>query len=221
MQTKLAIFDLDGTLLNTLDDLANACNHALAALGFPGHALEEYNRMVGRGIRNLFRAALPQDRITDENLDRMTAEFIPFYNAHIADRTQPYSGIPALLNRISAAGVEVATASNKYQEGTEQLMTTFFPEIRFVRILGQREGHPIKPDPEIIFQCMASVPGIRKEEVVYIGDSDVDMQTGANAGVRAIGVLWGFRPRKELEAHRPWRLVESAEKLEQAILEEQ
>ena len=89
------------------------------------------------------------------------------------------------MNRISAAGVEVATASNKYQEGTEQLMTTFFPEIRFVRILGQREG--IRSSRiEIIFQCMASVPGIRKEEVVYIGDSDVDMQTGANAGVRAI-----------------------------------
>ena len=191
LSTKLAIFDLDGTLLDTRDDLAYACNHALEALGYPGHPLQAYNTMVGRGIRNLFRAALPQDRVNGENLDRITK-----------------------------AGVAVALASNKYQEGAELLMARFFPKIRFARILGQREGHPIKPDPGIVFQCMGTVPDIRKEEVVYAGDSDVDMQTGANAGVRTAGVLWGFRTRADLEAYRPWLLAADVPELENALLKE-
>lgn len=218
MRTKLVIFDLDGTLLDTRDDLANACNHALKALGFPTHRPEAYDTMVGRGIRNLFRAALPTEQGTEANLDRMTAAFVPYYNAHIADCTRPYSGITDLMDRLSKAGVAVALASNKYQEGAELLIRRFFPQIRFVRILGQREGHPIKPDPEIVYQCMAAVPGIRKEEVVYVGDSDVDMQTGANAEVRTVGVLWGFRTREELEAYRPWRVADNAEELGRAIL---
>lgn len=220
LSTKLAIFDLDGTLLDTRDDLAYACNHALEALGYPGHPLPAYNTMVGRGIRNLFRAALPQDWVNGENLDRMTEVFVPYYNAHIADRTRPYPGIAGMLDRITKAGVAVALASNKYQEGAELLMARFFPKIRFARILGQREGHPIKPDPGIVFQCMGTVPDIRKEEVVYAGDSDVDMQTGANAGVRTAGVLWGFRTRAELEAYRPWLLAADVPELENALLKE-
>lgn len=217
MQTKLVIFDLDGTLLDTRDDLGNACNHALKTLGHPTHPLGAYNLMVGRGIRNLFRAALPPDKVTEEELDRMTGVFVPFYNTHIADFTRPYPGIPEMMDRLAAAGIRSAVASNKYQEGAELLMEKFFPRIRFVRILGQREGHPIKPDPEIVFQCMAAVPGVGKEHVVYAGDSDVDMQTGANAGVRTVGVLWGFRTREELEACRPWRLAPTVQELEKAI----
>lgn len=218
--TKLAIFDLDGTLLNTVEDLGNATNHALTECGFPTHPIEAYYQMVGRGIYNLFRAAVPAGQSTEEVVQRMASIFIPYYDAHKCDFTRPYDGIPAMLKTITAAGVRLAVASNKYQDGAEKLVHHFFGEYDFVRILGQREGQPIKPDPAIVDQVLADVPKVAKEQVVYVGDSNVDMQTGANAEVRTIGVTWGFRSREELASYNPSAIVDSAEALAGEILKQ-
>lgn len=218
--TKIAIFDLDGTLLDTVEDLGMATNHALGVLGFPEHPVEAYKIFCGRGIYNLFRSALPQDAATEENVARMASLFIPYYDAHKCDRTVPYPGIPEMLERLSAEGVRLAVASNKYQDGAEKIIRHYFGKYDFVRVLGQREGLPIKPDPAIVGEILSGVPGTRKEETVYCGDSDVDMKTGINAGVRTVGVTWGFRGRAELEAYSPWRIADTAEELTTFILEQ-
>lgn len=211
--TRLVIFDLDGTLLDTRADIAAACNHALHSCGFPERPIKDYNTLVGRGIYNLFRQAMPEDMRSEENVMRIKAFFVPYYDEHIADRTAPYPGIIEMLDRLAAEGVAFAVASNKYQAGTEALMKRFFGRYDFVRTLGQRDGQPIKPDPAIIEEIMSAVPGISAEEVVYCGDSDVDMQTGINAGVRTVGVTWGFRSREELEAYKPWLLADAPEEI--------
>lgn len=211
--TKLAIFDLDGTLLDTVKDLGNATNHALRECGYPERPTEDYYTLCGRGIYNLFRGAVPEGQATEEVVKRMASCFIPYYDSHKCDLTLPYPGIPEMLKKISDAGIAPAVASNKYQDGTEKLIRHFFPDTDFIKILGQREGQPIKPDPTIVHQIMSMIPGITLDEVVYIGDSDVDMQTGANAGVRTVGVTWGFRSRAELEAGKPWKIADTAEEL--------
>lgn len=216
--TRLIIFDLDGTLLDTRQDIADACNYALRMCGCPERNLSEYNMLVGRGIMNLFRGALPPDQRTDEMVLKMKSHFVPRYNDHIADSTAPYPGIYDLLERLEAKGIAFAIASNKYQEGTEILAEKFFGRYGFVSILGQRSGMPIKPDPEIIREVMSALPDISAEEVIYCGDSDVDMQTGFNAGVRTVGVTWGFRTREELEAYRPWLTADSPEEICTAVL---
>lgn len=218
--TKLAIFDLDGTLLNTVEDLGNATNHALTECGFPTHPIEAYYQMVGRGIYNLFRAAVPSEYATEENVQKMASYFLPYYDAHKCDFTRPYDGILQMLDTITGKGVRLAVASNKYQDGAEKLVHHFFGEYDFVRILGQREGQPIKPDPAIVDQILAEAPSITKSETVYVGDSNVDMQTGANAEVRTIGVTWGFRSREELASYNPSAIVDSAEALAGEILKQ-
>lgn len=215
--TKLAIFDLDGTLLNTVEDLGNATNYALEQCGFPIHPIDEYYQMVGRGIYNLFRAAIPSEYATEDNVQRMASYFIPYYDEHKCDYTRPYDGIPEMLRNITGRGVRLAVASNKYQDGAEKLVHHFFGDYEFVKILGQREGQPIKPDPAIVDQILAEVPYISKAETVYVGDSNVDMQTGANAKVRTIGVSWGFRGREELAAYHPSAIIDTPEDLSKTI----
>lgn len=216
--TRLIIFDLDGTLLDTREDIANACNYALRMCGCPERRLEEYNMLVGRGIYNLFRRALPEDMRSEEMVMKMKGYFVPYYNSHIDDFTKPYPGITEMLEYLAAKGIRFAVASNKYQEGTESLVRKFFGQFDFVHILGQRDGQPIKPDPAIVLEAMTGIDDIRTEEVVYCGDSDVDMQTGINAGVRTIGVAWGFRTREELSAYDPWILVENPEEISCALV---
>ena len=206
--TKLIIFDLDGTLIDTRTDIANACNHALEQCGFPQRDIEEYNMLVGRGIDNLFRGAMPASEVNEENVARMRSLFVPYYNEHGCDWTRPYDGIIDILEVLKDKGLHFAVASNKYQEGTRSLVEKFFGKYDFVKILGQREGRPIKPDPQIVDEAMEGVPGIRKDEVIYVGDSNVDMETGINAGVRTIGVTCGFRTREELEAYSPHALID-------------
>lgn len=209
---KLVIFDLDGTLLNTIADLAAATNQALHREGFPTHETDAYRFFVGNGINKLFERALPEDKRTEENILKIRSLFVPYYDVHNADLSHPYPGIPELLAALQQKGIMLAVASNKYQAATRKLIAHYFPAISFVEVLGQREGIPAKPDPSIVNDILAKA-GVKREEVLYVGDSNVDMQTAHNAGVTAVGVAWGFRPRTELEALHPAHIIEKAEEL--------
>lgn len=214
---KLIIFDLDGTLLNTIADLAHSTNHALNKLGYPIHEIEKYNFMVGNGIDKLFERALPEGEKSKENVLRVRKEFVPYYDVHNADDSRPYSGMPELLAYLQASGIQIAVASNKYQAATQKLIDHYFPEIHFTAVFGQREGVKVKPDPTVVFDIL-EVAKVTKEDVLYVGDSGVDMQTAANAGVTACGVTWGFRPRAELEEFSPQYIVDTAEEIKRLIL---
>lgn len=216
---KLVIFDLDGTLLDTLEDIADACNYALNVCGHQQRELEEYRRFVGRGIMNLFRSALPERHQNEEEVLRMKSAFIPYYNEHKDDKTRPYPGITSLLDALTEKGIRLAVASNKYQEATEELVRKHFSQYDFACILGQREGKPIKPDAGIILEAMDYCGNILPDEVVYCGDSDVDMQTGNNASVKTIGVTWGFRTKEELAAYSPMLLADDQMQIFAAIAE--
>ena len=209
---KLVIFDLDGTLLDTIADLAESANHALKQLGYPTRDVEKIRTFVGNGVNKLLFRALPDEEKTEENMMRMRTHFVPYYDAHNADLSAPYPGIVALLEELQAKGLRMAVASNKYQEATAKLVKHYFPMIDFVEVLGQREGINVKPDPTIVFDILKKA-GVSKEETLYVGDSGVDMQTAINAGVDAIGVTWGFRPRTELEDFHPMGLIDQAEEL--------
>ena len=209
---KLVIFDLDGTLLDTIADLAESANHALKQLGYPTRDVEKIRTFVGNGVNKLLFRALPDEEKSEENMMRMRTHFVPYYDAHNADLSAPYPGIVALLEELQAKGLRMAVASNKYQEATVKLVKHYFPMIDFVEVLGQREGINVKPEPTIVFDILKKA-GVSKEETLYVGDSGVDMQTAINAGVDAIGVTWGFRPRTELEDFHPMGLIDQAEEL--------
>ena len=206
---RLIIFDLDGTLLNTIADLAQSTNHALHALGYPTHEESAYNFMVGNGINKLFERALPEGEKNEENVLRVRKEFILYYDVHNADKSRPYPGISELLEQLQAKGLQIAVASNKYQAATEKLIAHYFPGIRFTAVFGQREGVNVKPDPTIVEDILA-IAKVAKEDVLYVGDSGVDMQTAINSGVTSCGVTWGFRPRTELESFQPDNIVDKA-----------
>lgn len=215
---RLVIFDLDGTLLNTIADLAASTNQALRHYEYPEHATEAYRFFVGNGINKLFERALPESERTEENIQRIRSRFIPYYNEHNADFSSPYPGIPEVLKALQDKGILVAVASNKYQQATEKLINHYFPTFHFVKVLGQREGIPVKPDPTIVHDILKDMD-INKEEVLYVGDSGVDMQTALNAGVDAIGVSWGFRPRTELEPLHPLAVIDHASEILEYIKE--
>lgn len=209
---KLIIFDLDGTLLDTIADLASATNYALTQLGYPTHDTDTIRSFVGNGINKLLERALPADEQTENNVMRMRTHFVPYYDVHNADLSSPYPGIEALLQTLQENSIAIAVASNKYQEATTKLIKHYFPTIQFAEVLGQRENIPVKPHPTIVFDILNKT-GINKKEVLYVGDSGVDMQTAHNAGVDAIGVSWGFRPRTELETLHPLAIIDKAEEL--------
>ena len=209
---KLVIFDLDGTLLDTIADLAESANYALKQLDYPTHPVDAIRTFVGNGINKLLERALPAHEQTEENVMRMRSHFVPYYDIHNADLSTPYPGIVSLLEDLQAKGILIAVASNKYQEATVKLVKQYFPNIDFVEILGQREGINVKPDPSIVFDILQKA-NLSKENVLYVGDSGVDMQTAINAEVDAVGVTWGFRPRAELEIFRPMGLIDKAEDL--------
>ncbi len=210
-KTELVIFDLDGTILNTIADLATSTNYALAELGYPTHPTEAYRMMVGNGVAKMFERALPEEARTAENIERMRSLFVPHYDVHNADLSAPYEGIVATMQALQERGVQLAVASNKYQAAAEKLVAQYFP-VHFTSVLGQREGIPSKPDPQIV-EDILTVAGVEKSAVLYVGDSGVDMQTARNAGVRACGVTWGFRPRAELEQFAPAHFVDRPEQL--------
>ena len=189
------IFDLDGTLLNTIDDLGYACNYALAQTGYPTHPIEAYPAKVGNGINNLIRRALPEAERTEENIQRVRAFFVPYYDTHNCDYTRPYEGISDLLTALKAQGHQLAVASNKYQAATEKIVNHFFPGM-FAVILGEREGVERKPDPQIVFDIQDRLA--QSGKTLYIGDSLVDYETAKNAKVPFVACSWGFVARERL-----------------------
>ncbi len=210
--TRLVIFDLDGTLLNTIDDLASSANYALRQHGYPEHALSAYRYFVGNGITKLIERALPEAARQPETILQLREDFVTYYQQHKTDRTRPYPGIPELLEQLHAQGILLGVASNKYHQGTIELIRHYFGETLFSIVLGQRENIPTKPDPTIVFEILQATRQAASQ-TLYIGDSGVDMQTARNAGLVSIGVCWGFRPRQELEEQGACHLVDHPQEI--------
>lgn len=210
--TRLIIFDLDGTLLDTIDDLATSVNHALRKNGYPEHELAEYPFFVGNGVYKLIERAMPESARTEENVQRLRRDFVAHYTEHNTDLTVPYPGIGELVAELSRRGIGMAVASNKYLEATRKLVTHYFGAGTFRVVLGQREGIAPKPDPTIVYDILSET-GVPAGETLYVGDSGVDMRTAANAGLRSAGVTWGFRPRKELEDNGARHIVDTPAEL--------
>ena len=188
---KAIIFDLDGTLMDTIKDLGAAVNAALEAHGFPGHTLEEYSGMVGHGVRNLVHRALPEG-VSTQIEDACFDAFMEYYTGHLDVYTRPYPGMVELLEELDAAGVRLAVASNKFQSGAEYLVRKYFHNVHFVAILGNAPGLPLKPDPAIVTTVLQACEG-NYDSIALVGDSLTDMRTAENAGICGIAVNWGYR----------------------------
>ena len=194
---KLVIFDLDGTLLNTIEDLGHAANYALERNGYATHSMASYPYFVGNGVRRLMTRVLPEDARDNETVDRVLSDFLEYYDEHCTDCTKPYNGMPELLQDLSYQGVAMAVASNKYQKAVDKIIPHFFPDINFIAIEGHREGVNVKPDPSVLFTILSKAH-VAKADCLYVGDSGVDMETARRACIDSVGVTWGFRSKKEL-----------------------
>lgn len=200
---RAVIFDLDGTLLDTLEDIAAGTNQVLAAAGFPTHPVAAYRRFVGNGVETLLRRALPPEVTAEESpalpslLDRLLGGLADFHREHEGTFTRPFPDIPDLLAGLRARGVALGVFSNKPQGRTERAIAEFFPDTPFFEVRGARPGVPLKPDAAGVL-AVAGAGGFAPKDVVYLGDSDVDMRTAINAGMYAAGAGWGFRGEEEL-----------------------
>jgi len=197
MEFDGVIFDLDGTLVDTLRDIAAAMERVLALEGAPGRTLEEYRLLIGRGIPNLVTQALPAELRSAERVQRCTARMLEDYGANLLVETRPYEGVPELVRALRAAGVPLAIHSNKAEEPTRAIVAALLDPADFVEVAGARPDAPLKPDPAVAMR-IAGRFGLPPARVVYLGDSLVDMHTGLAAGMIPVGAAWGFRTREEL-----------------------
>lgn len=212
---RLVIFDLDGTLLNTIGDLAAAGNHTLAEMGLPQHEEEKYRHFVGNGIPKLIERMLPagHDKPTEEQAFEM---FNEYYSLHKSDHTKPYPGIPELISEIKAQGVICGANSNKADEFSRELLRQNFGD-EITHVIGYGAGFQPKPDPGAALEIIRRA-GVKPEEALYVGDSDVDIMTGHNAGIAVCAALWGFRSYEELAAKKPTFFAHDAGELKKVIL---
>jgi phosphoglycolate phosphatase len=195
---RAAMFDLDGTLLDTLSDIAHAMNGVLGERGLPQHPVNAYRRMVGSGLEMLVRRAVPDEVARSRSVvAKLTEDLREAYAREPVARTRPYEGIPILLEDVRARGIPMAVLSNKADELVQEVVAGFFPPDLFVVVQGMRDDVPPKPDPTSA-RAIASRMGVEPGEVVYLGDSDIDMHTARNAGMIAVGAGWGFRGETEL-----------------------
>lgn len=209
---SLVVFDLDGTLCNTLVDLANAVNMALASEGLNTHPLERYNQFVGNGVNVLIKSALG-DKAQDKDLfDRVKSYFDSYYTQHLCDYTVSYSGMAGLLRTLSVKGVKTAVHSNKPHIYVDTILHKLYPEHQFSVSWGQQDRFERKPSPQALI-AMINKLGVDKESVLYVGDSDVDVYTAHNAGVKVCGVEWGFRGKEELQSAGADYIANSADEL--------
>lgn len=215
MAYKLAIFDLDGTILDTLEDLADATNFALREHGYPERTIEEVRRFVGNGIRRLIERAVPGE-LTTEEIDGVHNTFSAYYQQHCEDKTRPYEGILQLLERLRAAGCLTAVVSNKADTAVQPLCRHYYKGL-FDYAVGERAGVRRKPAPDSVQEVLRHLR-VDPADAVYIGDSEVDIQTAANAGLDSIIVTWGFRERTFLESQGGRRFVDRPEEIEGIVL---
>lgn len=205
------IFDLDGTLLNTLDDLAASVNYALRTHGMPERTLDEVRSFVGNGVRLLMERAIPEGS-ANPRFEETFATFRAYYMEHSLDTTRPYDGIPEMIHALKQRGCRLAVVSNKFYAATQELIRHFFPEITVAIGEHEAEGIRKKPAPDTVFEALRQL-GVGKEKAVYVGDSDVDLQTAHNSGLPCISVLWGFRNRDFLLAHGATTFISRPEEL--------
>ena len=211
MKYKGLIFDLDGTLLDTLQDLADAANDSLVAFGYPVHAVDKYRYFVGEGLHTLVQRILPQTA-SEDDVEKLMEKFSEIYKTNWNAHSAPYPGIPEMLTKLSDAGMQLAVLSNKPHAFTQICVETFLPGSPFAFVYGKRDGIARKPDPvgalEIAEKMKLSV-----DEILYVGDTATDMQTGNRAGMKTIGVEWGFRERQELEENKAWKVASTPEEV--------
>lgn len=202
---KGVIFDLDGTLLDTLSDLANSVNEVLAGYGYPTHTKDAYRLKIGRGFRNLIEQSMPEN--TDSaTIDAGLQRFLEAYHKNYNKETKPYEGIVPLLKALNRTGILLAVNSNKRDDYTTNLIKLLLPDIDFVAVFGERDGIAKKPDPHAALE-IAKQMKLEPKDILYVGDSKTDMITATNAGMSSIGVLWGFRDERELEDHKATYIV--------------
>lgn len=197
---QAAIFDLDGTLIDSLEDLAISVNEMLAFYGFPQHELAEYRYFLGNGSRKLVERALPAERAKDPTfVDTAMKRYQSMYEKH-RSHTKPFAGILDVLNKLKGMGIPCGVCTNKHQMAADEIIARLFPKDTFSIVMGDRPPLPVKPDPTKVLM-MAKEYGVRPDRIAYFGDTSVDMDTAVNAGFLPVGVLWGFRPREELLEH--------------------
>lgn len=201
MQYKAAIFDLDGTLIDSLADLADSANEMLAGFGFPRHDLDKYRYFVGNGSRKLIERCLPAEKAADSAfVDEALAKYKLCYDRNLTHKTVCYEGIMDMLTALQAKHIPLGICTNKHQSAADIIVDKLFPKDMFVSVIGDCKDMPRKPDPKKVL-LIAEKMGVKPEEVAYFGDTSVDMDTANNAGMLPIGVTWGFRPQEELVEH--------------------
>ena len=213
--TDTVIFDLDGTLLNTLDDLTDSVNFALARQGFPVRTIDEVRRFVGNGIRLLMERAVPEN-ISDDEFDTCFKDFCDYYKAHMEDKTLPYEGINEMLESIKKQGFKTAIVTNKADFAAQDLCRRMFGDNIDV-IVGSSENRPNKPAPDGVFYALECLKS-DVQNAVFVGDSDVDILTAKNASLPSIGVLWGFRDREVIEKAGAKYIVSTVSELENTLI---
>ncbi|MCP4150154.1 MAG: HAD family hydrolase [bacterium] len=197
MKIKAVIFDLDGTLLNSIVGIADAMNSLLERLGYPTHSVEAYKYFVGDGITDMVARTLPENCRENCDMDAMVKEYRAIYDTTWPQKSPPYPGIPELLDALCAQGIKISILSNKSEDFTRRMTTALLPDWKFEIVRGAREGVPRKPDPLAVLE-IAEFTGIPPENSIFVGDTDIDMQTGVRAKMSPVGVLWGFRGKEEL-----------------------
>ena len=197
MQTRLAILDLDGTLVDSIGDLADAMNAVLQKLGLPTHPRDNYRFLVGDGLEILVRRALPPEEVVDAMVADVVRLMRQEYSTRWTATTKPFPGIPELLTELVSKGFNCAVLSNKPDVPTREIVGELFPDKPFALVRGALDGVPLKPDPTAAFEIVSDL-GTSVDQAVFVGDTPVDMETGKNAGMRAVGVTWGFRSANEL-----------------------
>jgi phosphoglycolate phosphatase len=215
MRYKAVLFDLDGTLANSLFDLADSVNHVLSAHGFPVHPTESYKYFAGDGIAKMIRRAMPQNE-GEKTHKILQDEFMEYYSKHYVDKTVAYNGVNELVSRLKEKGIKVAVVTNKAQEAAEKVVEKLFGNV-FDIVMGLRPGIPAKPDPTSVFMVMEELC-VKPEECAFVGDTSMDIAVGVNSGAYPIGVLWGFRELEELKEAGAKAFVKNAKELENILL---